>query len=139
MLNAALGRALFALGAVAMVSPAALALAGGRLTALAQLQPGQWQLRDLDNKSAAPLSICAVDPEMLLQIQHRGAACPRTVIANETAATTVHYSCPAKGFGRTSLRVETPRLAQIETQGIADQLPFANRYEARRVGSCQGR
>ncbi len=40
------------------------------------------------------------------------------------------------GSGRTTIRVETPRLVQIETQGIADQSPFAFSAEARRIGTC---
>lgn len=137
MVKAALCRALLALAAVLLVSPAAFALAGGKLIALASLEPGLWQLRDLDNKSGAALSICASDPAMLMQVRHRGAECSHTVIANGASEATVHYSCPGKGFGRTSLRVETPRLVQIETQGISDQLPFASRYEARRTGACR--
>jgi hypothetical protein len=49
---------------------------------------------------------------------------------------TVHYSCPGSGWGRTTVRVETPRLARVETQGIAGKAPFAFTAEARRVGAC---
>lgn len=131
-------RALFALGAVLLVSPAASAPQPGKLGALARLEPGRWQLRDLDNSRAVPQSICVADPVALIQIRHRGSPCSRLVISQNTENATVHYTCPANGFGRTSLRLETPRLAQIDTQGIIGNAPFAYRAEARRVGPCSG-
>jgi hypothetical protein len=131
-------RALIALGAVILVSPAASAPQAGKLGALARLEPGQWQLRDLDNARAAPQSMCVADGGGLVQIRHRGAPCSRLVISQDQEAATVHYTCPANGFGRTSVRVETPRLAQIDTQGIINNAPFAYRAEARRVGPCRG-
>lgn len=131
-------RALIALGAVLLVSPAASAPQPGKLGALARLEPGRWQLRDLDNVRAAPQSICVADPTVLIQLRHRGAPCSRLVLSQNAETATVQYTCPANGFGRTSLRLETPRLAQIDTQGIADNAPFAYRAEARRVGSCGG-
>ena len=137
MVKAALCRALLALVAVTMVSLPALSRDRGGLTALGQLEPGLWQLRDLDNKAAAPQSICVADPDILMQVQHRSAPCSRIVIANDPKGATVHYTCPATGFGRTSLRVETPRLARIDTQGISGRLPFAFRFEARRTGTCR--
>lgn len=134
----AAGRAGIALGAILLVSPAASAPQPGKMGALARLEPGQWQLRDLDNARAARQSICVADPTALIQIRHRGAPCSRLVLNQDAEAATVHYTCPANGFGRTSLRVETPRLAQIDTQGIIDNTPFAYRAEARRVGPCRG-
>lgn len=129
-------RAVIALGAINMVSIAASAPQGRtKLSALGQLEPGLWQLRDLDNQ-ASQQSICVADPIALMQLRHRNAPCSRVVIADSAKATTIHYTCPATGFGRTELRVETPRLAQIDTQGIADNAPFAYRAEARRIGVC---
>jgi hypothetical protein len=129
-------RAVAALGAVTMVSTAASAPGGGtKLSALAQLEPGLWQLRDLDNGGAAQ-SLCVADPIALIQLRHRNAPCSRLVVADENKATTVHYTCPANGYGRTEVRIETPRLAQIDTQGIADNAPFSYRAEARRIGVC---
>lgn len=106
------------------------------LSALARLEPGLWQLRDLGDARVAPQSICVADPAILMQVQHRHSPCSRLVIANDAKGATVHYTCPAGGFGRTSLRVETPRLAKIDTQGILGNIPFAYRAEARRVGGC---
>lgn len=104
--------------------------------ALAGLEPGLWQVRMLGAAQVQPQSICVGDPAVLLQVQHRNAPCSRLVLANAAQATTVHYTCAASGFGRTSLRVETPRLATIDTQGMIDRAPFAYRAEARRVGAC---
>ena len=95
-----------------------------------------WQIRDLDSARPAPQSICMADPDVLIQLQHKQASCSRFVVADNPDLVTVHYTCPGNGFGRTSIRVETPRLAQIDTQGIADNIPFAYRAEARRMGTC---
>lgn len=134
--NGAWRRAVMALGALIAVSSASSAPQGStKLSALARLEPGLWQLRDLDG-GAAPQSICVADPSALLQLRHRNAPCSRLVISDSASAATVHYTCPVGGFGRTEVRVETPRLAQIETQGIADNTPFAFRAEARRIGVC---
>ena len=134
--NGAWRRAVMALGALTLASSAAFAWQGGiKLSALAKLEPGLWQLRDLDN-AGAQQSICVADPSTLLQLRHRNAPCSRLVLSDSASAATVHYTCPAGGFGRTEVRVETPRLVQIDTQGIANNAPFAYRAEARRVGIC---
>ena len=44
---------------------------------------------------------------------------------------TVNYSCPGVGRGRTEIRFETPRLIQIDSQGLDRGAPFALRAEAR--------
>ncbi len=135
--NGAARRAVMALGAMTLVSSAASAPQGGmKLSALSRLEPGLWQLRDLDNGGGQQHSICVADPSALLQLKHRNAPCSRLVIADHAKGATVQYTCPANGFGRTEVRVETPRLAQIDTQGIADNAPFAYRVEARRIGVC---
>nr|WP_295370670.1 hypothetical protein [uncultured Sphingosinicella sp.] len=103
---------------------------------MSRLEPGLWQLRDLDNPAGQQQSICVADPSALLQLRHRNAPCSRLVIADGAKAATVQYTCPATGFGRTEVRVETPRLAQIDTQGIADNAPFSYRVQARRIGVC---
>jgi hypothetical protein len=105
------------------------------LGALASLQPGQWQLR-MRGRAAAPKSLCLSDTHALLQIRHSGAACSRFVIASDARTATVHYTCPGAGHGRTTIRVENSRLAQIDSQGVAENQPFALVYEGRRVGEC---
>jgi hypothetical protein len=135
MLNGA-GRAMIALVAILAVASPAVPQGRGRITALAPLQPGLWELRELDNSRAAPRSMCIADPNILMQVQHRNLPCSRLVIANGQMNATVHYTCPAGGFGRTTIRVESPRLAVIDTQGIDNNMPFAYRAELRRKGSC---
>ncbi len=103
--------------------------------ALATLQPGQWALRSRDGTAPAK-SLCLGDPRVLLQIRHGNAACNKYLIANNPSETIVHYSCPGNGYGRTSVRVETPRVIQIESQGIESNSPFDWAYEGRRVGVC---
>jgi hypothetical protein len=58
------------------------------------------------------------------------------VLAADEHSVTVSYVCPGMGRGRTLLRVETPRLVQIDSQGLANGAPFALRAVARKVGPC---
>lgn len=102
--------------------------------ALAPLESGLWQL---DTAGRAPQLLCLGDPAALFQVAHSGPVCRRFVIANESGEATVHYSCGTAGWGRTTVRVETPRLAQIFTQGIKQNRPFDYKVEARHVGNCQ--
>lgn len=104
------------------------------LIALSQIETGQWQLRARD--ASVDRSVCVSDPRALLQVRHGSAVCSRFIIANDARATTIHYTCPGAGHGQTTLRVETPRLIQIESQGIAEREPFSIRLEGRRVGNC---
>jgi hypothetical protein len=119
-------------GLLAVAAPV-FALAVPKLEALAKLEPGRWQLSEADG---AGRSICVADPAALVQLEHEGASCEQEVLASEAGGATVEYTCPGRGFGRTSIRIETPRLARIDTQGLADGSPFAYRVEARRVGAC---
>jgi hypothetical protein len=105
------------------------------LPALSTVQPGQWALRSRDDPSENR-TLCIADPRALLQVRHGGAACNRFVIASNPKDATVHYTCPGAGHGRTTIRVETPRLVQIESQGIANREPFAVSMEGRRTGAC---
>jgi hypothetical protein len=105
------------------------------LAALGVIESGQWQLRSRSDPSENR-SICLGDTRTLLQIRHRNATCSRFVIANDIKAATVHYTCPGAGHGRTTVRVETPRLIQLDSQGIAENEPFSLAFEGRRVGAC---
>jgi hypothetical protein len=131
-----LRRSLIAFGMIALIGAPAVPQARKQLSALAQLQPGLWQVREIGNAQARPRSVCVADPGMLMQIHHGSAPCTRLIIADQPQGATVHYTCPANGFGRTSLRVQTPRVATIDTQGIFDNAPFAYRAEVRRMGDC---
>lgn len=128
------GRALIALGLIG-ISASATPQARRPLTALASLQKGLWEIREISNPGARA-AFCVSDPNILMQVQHRTEPCSRLVISSSVTSATVHYTCPAGGFGRTSIRVESPRLALIETQGIRGGTPFEYRAEARRKSSC---
>ena len=119
--------AAFGLGSAADAPP---------MAALSRLEPGQWTLTAHDRHAPAR-TVCLGDSRVLLQLQHTGEVCSRFVIANDPNKTVVHYTCPGDGHGRTTIRVETPRLAQIESQGIDGREPFDWTLEARRTGSCQ--
>jgi hypothetical protein len=106
-----------------------------QLAVLAQVEPGQWQLRETGTNTP-PRAMCVADPAMLLQLGHPGVACSRFVIADTAGSATVHYTCPGAGHGRTTLSIETPRVIHVATQGIAGGLPFDHDFEARRLGAC---
>lgn len=114
---------------VAATTPRASVLAFSRI------QAGSWQLRALDGSTPSQ-RICVQDPYELIQLRHPGIACSRFVLANEAQTATVHYTCTGAGFGRTTIRIETPALMRIESQGLANQSPFQIAFEARRLGPC---
>lgn len=103
------------------------------LMATGGLEPGLWQLQ---GGGQPPRKICLGDVAPLVQLRHADATCSRLVIADEHGGATVHYSCPGAGWGRTTLKVVTPRSVTIDTQGIADNAPFAFTADARRTGEC---
>ena len=105
------------------------------LNALNLLQPGKWTLTSHDAEFAAR-SVCIGDPKVLLQIRQPLLTCTRFVVTNDPRRAVVSYSCQGSGNGLTTVRVETPRLAQIETQGIVRGTPFDLAIEARRTGDC---
>ena len=102
---------------------------------LSRLEKGQWELRGTGNVRIAAL--CLGNPIVLTQLRHRTApGCSRDVVAADARSMTVRYSCPGVGRGRTSIRFETPRLIQIDSQGLDHGAPFALRAQARRIGPC---
>ncbi|MCE7795915.1 hypothetical protein LWE61_04990 [Sphingobium sufflavum] len=103
--------------------------------ALAGLEPGLWDLRSRE-PGEAPQRVCVRDGMTLVQLRHPGQVCRRFVVEDAPDRASVTYSCPGTGHGRTVVRVETPRLVQIDSQGIADGAPFALDLEGRRVGAC---
>ena len=105
----------------------------GTLTAIAQIERGEWQLRASDGSKR---SICVTDPRVLLQLRERSAGCTNFVVENGANAGRITFSCPT-GKTDTRITVETPRLVRIETQGISRGLPFTEEYEGRRTGACK--
>ena len=108
----------------------------GPVAALQKVEPGLWQLRSLEGAKGELGRICLGNRGALLQLAHRNLPCSRLVVEQDQRSATVHYTCPAGGFGQTRLTLENPRLLQVSTQGIKDNAPFAYRLEARRVGAC---
>ena len=72
----------------------------------------------------------------LIQLRHPDASCDKVVVQDSPSEVTVQYTCRGRGYGRTHIRKETNRLVQIDSQGIANGLPFEFNAEARRVGDC---
>lgn len=102
-------------------------------TALAQIERGQWLLKE---KLGSERKICFTAPVSFIQLAHGPAPCEQFVISQDQRSATVRYSCTGHGQGRTTVTVETPRLVRIDTQGVLDGAPFDQEYEARRIGSC---
>jgi hypothetical protein len=123
------------LAAAFLVAVPAYALATGGVPALAGLEPGRWVIRDLESNTERR-SICIGDPMLLAQIEHDGPPCAAEVIETAPSGGTVRYTCPGRGFGHSRIRMETPRVASIVTQGINANRPFSFRAEARKMGDC---
>ncbi|TMM48457.1 hypothetical protein FEV51_07110 [Qipengyuania marisflavi] len=113
---------------------AAPLLAQASLAMLDTLNPGGWEVRYRDSAGAG--KVCLRNGRDLLQLRHRGNNCNRFVVEDGAAEVTVQYTCRGNGYGRTSIRKETPSLVQIDSQGIADGKPFQFSAEARRTGAC---
>lgn len=120
------------------VAAAALTPAVAQAPALAmldKLSPGQWELRDRDNGEVT--RICLKNGRDLIQIKHKAAGCNRFVVDDTASLVTVQYTCRGNGYGRTTIRSETPTLVQVSSQGIADGRPFDVNLEARRTEACR--
>ena len=101
---------------------------------LGNVRAGQWDLRSRDG--AISQTVCVSGGSGLIQLRHLGKACERIVLEQTASSIVVQYTCKGSGFGRTLIRRETPQLVQLETQGIADGLPFDYSAEGRWVGEC---
>jgi len=123
------------LGASALAGATAVPAQAPSLAMLDGLEKGSWQLRERGS-DAVLQTFCVGDARRMIQIQHPRANCSRYIIEDTPKSVTVHYTCPGAGHGRTSIRSETNRLVQIDTQGIADGKPFSQAIEARRAGAC---
>lgn len=121
------------IAAMAISLPVAAQAPG--LAMLDRLESGQWQLTTRDG-STAPRNLCLGDPRQLLQVQHEGARCSRFTVTDEARTVVVSYDCGSAGSGHTTVRMETSRLVQVETQGVLRGSPFSLAYEARRTGAC---
>lgn len=124
---------------VASAGSGAAALAqGGDLSLLESLERGLWQLRAVGGgtSGAATDKLCVGDPSRLTQIQHGDAPCTRYVVRSTPTAVTVSYTCKGQGQGLTTIRKESGKLIQIQSQGIRNNAPFSFSVEGRRAGAC---
>lgn len=129
----------FALAAVGMLAAASLAVPAlaqrVQLAMLDRLEPGLWELR-LREVGGGVERVCLRDGRRLIQLRHPAAACDRLVVDDTASEVAVQYTCRGQGYGLTRIRYETPRLIQLDSQGVANGLPFAFAAEGRRVGNC---
>jgi hypothetical protein len=118
---------------------AAQSVAASDETSLLQtLERGLWQLRAVGRGSAGAVAseMCISDPRMLAQIQHGAASCAHQLVDSTANSVTISYSCKGAGQGLTTIRKESGRLVQIQSQGIRNNAPFSFSVEGRRSGGC---
>ena len=125
-----LGSILVAMGTISPLSGQ-----GPQLAMLDRLEPGRWEMR-LRGGGGAAESLCLQNGRQLIQLRHPQNICERYIADDGVNEVTVQYACHGKGYGRTHIRRESSRLVQIDSQGIANSLPFDFVAEARRVGDC---
>ena len=114
---------------------AALMLGAAALPPVIAASGGLWEV----SRSASGANAerrCVPSASVLAQWEHRNAQCSRTVLSSTATQAVINYTCPGGGFGRSHIRVITPRTLRIETQGISQGLPFSYVLHARRVGEC---
>ncbi|HEX4874071.1 MAG: hypothetical protein ACK4SJ_03930 [Sphingorhabdus sp.] len=107
---------------------------------LQSLERGLWQLRAVGGgtSTAAASQLCIGDPRMLVQIQHGSTTlCTHYVVRSTPTSVTISYTCKGSGQGLTTIRKESPRLVQIQSQGIKDGAPFSFSVEGRRTATCE--
>jgi hypothetical protein len=105
-----------------------------------RFEPGAYQLSMIDPPQAQPRTACIAHPDQLVRLRHAAIeGCTHLVVENAADRATVHYDCPAQGWGRTTIQNMKADGLRIETQGIADRQPFEQTLNARRVGACPDR
>jgi hypothetical protein len=133
------GKLALAASLVLLAGPAAVGMGQADNQDLLQtLEKGLWQLRAIGGgaSTAASSQLCVSDPKMLAQIQHGGNSCSHFVVRSTANSVTISYSCKGAGQGLTTIRKETGRLVQIQSQGIRNNSPFSFSVEGRRAGAC---
>ena len=122
------------LGAFPAVHAWAEQSTAGGLQMLSHLERGRWEIRVRGEQSVQ--SLCIGDQRRLIQWRHPDLSCERLVLEDNASSVTVQYICRGHGYGRTRIRRESAQLIQVESQGIADGLPFEISAEGRRVSGC---
>lgn len=122
-------------GLAAFCGPAIPTVAQDKpLQALDKLAAGSWEIRYRSDNTRQ--RICLHNGRELIQLRHPQSGCNRFIVEDTADRVTVQYTCQGHGYGRTDIRRETPNIVQIESQGVADGLPFQFSAEARRSGAC---
>lgn len=134
-LAGARARRIVAVAAGALMLAAPVSAQRPALAMLDQIESGRWELRMREPGNPVE-RLCIHDGRRFIQLRHPAVACERFVIGDEASEVTVQYTCRGRGYGRTHIRRESAGLVQIESQGIADGLPFQFSAEGRRVGDC---
>ncbi|QDZ06475.1 hypothetical protein FPZ24_02450 [Sphingomonas panacisoli] len=116
---------------------AGAAAAAGPLGALAGIERGRWQFKEIG--SAMGRAVCVGDPGQLIQFNHPGVACAHFTIVDAADRVTVQYNCGPKGYGKTTVTMTQPGQIRLDTQGITpDGRPFDTSYEGQFAGACGG-
>lgn len=106
---------------------------------LHSLERGLWHLRAVSG-GASPIAasqLCIADPRALVQLQHGASShCSHHIVRTTPTSVTIRYSCKGAGHGLTTIRKESPRLIQIQSQGISNGAPFSFSVEGRRSAAC---
>ncbi len=104
---------------------------------LTNLEPGRWTLRAIGGASVPVNQLCVSNPRVLAQIEHRGnGQCSHLLVRSSPTSVTISYSCKGAGQGLTTIRKETDRLIQVQSQGISNGAPFSFSVEGRHSGVC---
>ena len=100
----------------------------------AMVGPGEWEIGK--TPSGRGERVCLPDPALLMQWEHRAKNCARTIDNVSFDRAEVHYACAGGDFGTSRAQMLTSRSIKVDTQGIADGLPFGYVVHARRIGDC---
>src|SRR5207245_10937590 len=117
------GRRLTLACIAAAVAAVPVVIAAGRPPALAQTQPGLWEISGAPG-TRLPIRQCVSDMAALARFEHRARICTANVVSDDGTSAAIEYSCGGAGFGHSQIDVLTPRSVRISTQGISDGLPF---------------
>lgn len=131
---------LLAVTACALCASSAFAMldgGGASGSLLDSIERGMWQLRPASGSTSVPVDkYCVTIPERLAQLRHKNAVCSQNIVRSTANTVTISYSCRGQGQGITTIRKETSKLLQIQSQGIWNGAPFDFAAEARRTGAC---
>ena len=121
---------------VPLLGVAGLALMGAAgPRALTPAMSGLWAIGQASDGHDAQ-RLCISDMRALAQWEHRSRHCRQTIIADGQSGAIVEYVCANGDFGRSDIKILTPRTLRIQTQGISKSFPFAYTLHARRLGAC---